>query len=384
MKLSVPQMALRELALSSLASGRSIGQLIEQDPDNYLATVNYALAPQINRLGLPEKYNPAPLVLSNGDVIYELTVSQRCLFYEALGYVEPNLIFSCPNPGMSGFVLQTIGNAEEQERFFSHFRQRLCWSCFAMSEPMHGTDASEMTTRAIKVDGGWLIRGEKYFIGNGINADIGVVFARSNDGPLGINLFLFEPRNVSGFSATRLPVLGVPGSNISHLVFDDMWLDDDALIGQHLRPVQRFSAAAMNTFDSLRPCVGSLSLGVARAIVDHVQQAGLLTPSRHREWLQQAQRRLAAALGQLIHCTERVDRGETISRQIGLAKAMATSTAESVAEQAVHRCEAGAVLFDPQLRKLMRDIKGFEYTEGTRNIHFLNACGVFRENKING
>ena len=54
-------------------------------------------------------------------------------------------------------------------------------------------------------------------------------------------------------------------------------------------------------------------------------------------------------------------------------------TAESVCDALLHRLEPGALASDPLLAKLYRDLKSFEYAEGTRHIHWLNAHTQFRE-----
>ncbi|HHQ6539150.1 TPA: acyl-CoA dehydrogenase family protein [Serratia fonticola] len=375
-----PQLAaIRLLVMEARSEGRALGMQLEQHSKHYHATAEFSLAPQINRLGLAEPFNPSPLVLDNGDVLYTLTVEQRCILYESLAYVDPNLIFACPTPGMAGFVLQAMGNDEQQERFFGRFRDRLSWSCYAMSEPGVGSDAGNIASTATKVDGGYLINGEKYFIGNGAHADIGVVFARTNLGPIGTNVFLFEPDRLEGLHRTRLNAHGVPGSAIAHLKFDNVFVDDDALLGAHLKPTQRFSGAAIATFDSLRPCVGGLALGTVRALVEHAEQQGAIARFDHHKWLQQAQRELASALARLLAIARRFDQGQTVTKVVGLAKAKAVQTAESVCDALLHRLEPGALASDPLLAKFYRDLKSFEYAEGTRQIHFLNAHTQFQE-----
>ncbi|EHK0032751.1 acyl-CoA dehydrogenase family protein [Vibrio parahaemolyticus] len=375
-----PQLdAIRRLVTDTLTEGRALGMQLERHSEHYGATAEYSLAPQLNRLGLAEVFNPTPLELDNGDVLHTLTVEQRCVLYEALAYVDPNLIFACPTPGMAGFVLQAMGNAEQQERFFGRFRDQLSWSCYAMSEPGVGSDAGNIATTATKVDGGYLINGEKYFIGNGFHADIGVVFARTSPGPIGMDVFLVEPAQLKGLTRTRLHSHGVPGSAISHLSFNNVFVDDRALLGAHLKPTQRFSGAAIATFDSLRPCVGGLALGTTRALVEHAEQQGTIARVEHRRWLHKAQRELAGALEGLLVVARKFDQGQSVTQAVGLAKAKAVQTAESVCDALLHRLEPGALASDPLLAKLYRDLKSFEYAEGTRHIHWLNAHTQFRE-----
>lgn len=377
--LSTQLNAIRRLVTDTRSEGSALGMRLDQHGDSYRVTTDFSLAPQINRLGLAEEFNPSPLVLDTGDVLHELTIEQRCVFYEALAYVDPNLIFACPTPGMAGFVLHEMGSDAQKERFFGHFRDRLSWSCYAMSEPNVGSDASNIETTATKVPGGYLINGEKYFIGNGAHADIGVVFARTNPSPIGVDVFLFEPNQLEGLQRTRLNTHGVPGSNIAHLKFNDVFIADDALLGAHLKPTQRFSGAAITTFDSLRPCVGGLALGTARALLEHADEQGAIDQAHNKAWRYQAQRELASAFNRLLDVARRFDEGQTVTKAVGLAKAKAVQTAESVCESLLHRLEPGALATTPLLAKLYRDIKSFEYTEGTRHIHFLNANTQFKE-----
>ncbi|MEZ8273205.1 acyl-CoA dehydrogenase family protein [Vibrio splendidus] len=370
---------LREYVESTRSAGREIGRKIDANPNHFQETKSYPLVEQINRLGLPKEYNPYPIVLEDGEEIHELSVEQRCVFYEALAYVEPNLIFACPTPGMAGFVVQGMGNEQQKERFLGRFRDQLSWSCFAMSEPKVGSDAGNLTTTAKKVSGGYLLNGEKFFIGNGINADIGVVFAKTNPSPIGTDVFLFEPKQLDGLTRQRIPVHGTPGCNISHLVFENAFLPDHSLLGSHLKPTQRFSGAALTTFDSLRPCVGGLSLGAARALLEHSETTQLIDRHLHQKWLHRAHLELESSLQYLLSISRRYDQGHMMTKQIGLAKTKAVQTAETVCDGLLHKLEPGALVSDPLLSKLYRDIKCFEYAEGTRNIHLLNGASLFKE-----
>lgn len=361
---------LKQLVEGTLHEGRHLGGQIDIDPDKARITAQYSLAPMLNTLGVPADFQPVSWLTESGLALKALPLPLRCELYESFGYIDPNLLFAAPGPGMAALVVESMGTQAQQEAFFATFKRALTWSSFAMTEPEAGSDAQHIQTQAVKTDGGWLINGEKYLIGNGVVADIGVVFARTAPGPLGINVFIFSPRHDEGVQAERIPIHGVPGCNVSHLRFRNLFVPDSALLGQHLKPTERFARSAMVTFDSLRPCVGAIALGIARAALDlSLQQRW---SSARSQWRQKAQRQLQAALSQARLICARIERGEPCGREAGLAKITATRIAEHVVLNVVHHAPPAALAQYPRLAKALRDVKALEYTEGTTFIHLLN------------
>ncbi|ACS83925.1 acyl-CoA dehydrogenase family protein [Musicola paradisiaca] len=355
---------------STLDEGRHLGGQIDIDPEKARITAGYSLAPMLNTLGVPADYRPQCWLEEAGVALNNLSLPLRCEAYESFGYIDPNLLFSSPGPGMAAMVVDSIGSQTQRDEFFSQFSRELTWSSFAMSEPNVGSDVQQLQTRAVKVDGGWLINGEKYLIGNGVIADTGVLFARTAPGPLGINVFIFSPRHQPGIAAERIPIVALPGCNVSHLRFHDLFLPDSALLGQHLKPTERFARSALITFDALRPCVGAIALGIARSALDMVLQHRWTTPKS--VWLQKAQRQLQAAMAQARAICERLEQGEACGREAGLIKVVSTRIAEQVIMNAVHHAPPAALGECPRLAKAWRDVKALEYTEGTTFIHLLN------------
>ncbi|MEQ4511051.1 MAG: acyl-CoA dehydrogenase [Dickeya sp.] len=361
---------LKRLIEDTVSEGRHLGGQIDVAPEKARLTAQYSLAPMLNTLGVPADYQPTSWLEEQGDALRMLPLPLRCEAYESFGYIDPNLLFAAPGPGMAALVVENMGNQEQRDAFFSQFTRELTWSCFAMTEPETGSDAQQIQTSAVKVDGGWLINGEKYLIGNGVIADTGVLFARTASGPLGINVFTFSPRHQDGVFAERIPINGIPGCNVSHLRLRDVFVPDSALLGQHLKPTERFARSAMVTFDSLRPCVGAIALGVARSVLDLTLQQRWSTP--RAAWLLKARRQLQAAMAQVRMVCERFEQGENCGRDAGLAKITATRVAEHVVMAAIHHAPPAALGEYPRLAKAWRDVKAFEYTEGTTFIHLIN------------
>lgn len=370
---------LEALVLSTLEEGRRIGRLLDADPDRVGVMDGFRLSEALNTLGCPGWMRRAPFRLLDGQSIADLTVVERCVLYEALGYVDPNLLFAAPGPSMSAFVVARIGDEAQKQRFFQRFSTGLTWSFFAFTEPATGSDAGAISTTATRVDGGYRINGEKYLIGNGKIATVGVVFARTAPGPLGIDAFLIEPREVAGLETRRLSVTGCRGANLAHLVLDNVLVREDALLGGHLKPTERLFSSAAATFDALRPCVAAIAVGIAHAVVDRVESTGILGRSGDRDVLEKSRLELEALRQLLRKVCAAFDAGERRSRTAGQLKAVATNRSEAIVADVIARSEPGAVVAQPWLAKAWRDIKALEYTEGTTHMHLLNAATLFRE-----
>lgn len=102
-----------------------------------------------------------------------------------------------------------------------------------MSEPNAGSDVVSMKTRADRTKGGWVLNGAKMWITNGPDADVLVVYAKTDiqAGPKGITAFIIE-KGMKGFRpGVKLDKLGMRGSNTSELVFEDCFVPDANVIG---------------------------------------------------------------------------------------------------------------------------------------------------------
>src|SRR3712207_4420625 len=116
------------------------------------------------------------------------------------------------------------GTEEQRRRYLPKLVSGEHVGALAMSEPGAGSDVVGMRTRADKRGNDrYVLNGNKMWITNGPDADVLVVYAKTDpqDGPRGITAFLIE-KGFKGFSpAQKLDKLGMRGSNTSELVFED-------------------------------------------------------------------------------------------------------------------------------------------------------------------
>ena len=98
-----------------------------------------------------------------------------------------------------------------------------------MSEPGAGSDVVSMQLRADRKGNGYVLTGRKMWITNGPDADVLVVYAKTDPeaGPKGITAFIIE-RGFKGFStAQKLDKLGMRGSSTCELVFEDCCVPEE-------------------------------------------------------------------------------------------------------------------------------------------------------------
>ena len=138
----------------------------------------------------------------------------------------------------------------------------------AMSEPGAGSDVVSMKLRAEKRNGYYVLKGNKYWITNGPDADTLVVYAKTDPdaGSKGITAFLIE-KTMKGFSTSpHFDKMGMRGSNTAELIFDDVEVPFENVLGQEGKGVR----VLMSGLDYERVVLSGIGLGIMAACLDEV------------------------------------------------------------------------------------------------------------------
>jgi isovaleryl-CoA dehydrogenase len=160
------------------------------------------------------------------------------------------------------------GNAEQKAKYLPRLISGEHVGALAMSEPGAGSDVVSMTLRADKRGDRYMLNGNKMWITNGPDADVLVVYAKTDPdaGAKGITAFLIE-KDFAGFStAQKLDKLGMRGSNTCELVFTDCEVPAENVLGEENRGVR----VLMSGLDYERTVLAAGPVGIMQACLDVV------------------------------------------------------------------------------------------------------------------
>ncbi|KMN81378.1 isovaleryl-CoA dehydrogenase [Chromobacterium sp. LK11] len=158
------------------------------------------------------------------------------------------------------------GNDEQKRRLLPKLVSGEHVGALAMSEPNAGSDVVSMKLKADKADGGYLLNGSKMWITNGGDADVMVVYAKTDvsAGAKGITAFIVE-RGFAGLShGSKLDKLGMRGSNTYPMFFDNCFVPDANVLGGEGNGVK----VLMSGLDYERAVLAAGPLGIMQACMD--------------------------------------------------------------------------------------------------------------------
>ncbi|KAI1794662.1 acyl-CoA dehydrogenase NM domain-like protein [Ganoderma leucocontextum] len=159
------------------------------------------------------------------------------------------------------------GTDAQKDKYLSDLVAGRKVGSLAMSEPGSGSDVVSMTLRADKVDGGYRLTGNKFWITNGTVASTLVVYAKTEPakGSKGITAFIVE-KGWKGFSThQKLDKLGMRGSDTCELLFEDCFVPEENVLG----PVNGGAKVLMSGLDLERLVLSGGPLGLMQAAFDY-------------------------------------------------------------------------------------------------------------------
>jgi alkylation response protein AidB-like acyl-CoA dehydrogenase len=354
---------------------------IDRNPDAIYQHLHLAAMSRVATLQIPPEYNPDPLTIGTHR-FYLMGALERVVFFEEGAWGDLGMMLASPGPPMSGVLVAALGDHEQKEWFYGRMLERPTWTFFALTEPERGSDASAMSTRLTpSSDGGWTLTGAKRYVGNAVRGQLGVVFARTGSGPLGLGAVLVES-SAPGFTAEPIATLGLRGAQLGAITLDRVIVPPERMLGRHLSSTRRGMWGWLRTFNLLRPAVATMGVGVARAAYEYVlanrrsfrhdEQDRLDRMARRIEGVRQLTRRAAVA----------VDKDPADGHLASAAKVCAARLAEEATLEALSFFGVGARLEHPLLDKLARDARGVEYMEGTSNVQRLNLFTTLVQGRL--
>lgn len=299
------------------------------------------------------------------------------IFYEELARASIGFAQSViMNMLMGTHLLYRWGSDAIKERcFLPALRgEKIATICF--TEDQSGSDLAGTRTSAKKVDGGWVINGTKNWITNGPLADFATVLTTSDPskGMKALNFFLVE-KGTPGFSAGQvLHKLGCRGTITGELVFEDVFVPDENLLGAEEGKGVNYLGEVLN---EIRCMTGAMGLGLARTAFDDGldyarkrvafgQRIGDFQLIRAK-FAEMATEMEAARL-LLYNAAWMIDQGEQPRLQAGMAKMFAVEMCCKVVDEVTRIYGANGFAHEYGPQRYFRDARFLLYGGGTHEI----------------
>ncbi len=267
------------------------------------------------------------------------------------------------------------GTEEQKQRYLPRLISGEHVGALAMSEAGAGSDVVSMKLKAEKKNGYYTLNGTKYWITNGPDADTLVVYAKTDPeaGPRGMTAFLIEKEMVGFSTSVHFDKLGMRGSNTAELIFDDVEVPFENVLGGEGKGVN----VLMSGLDYERVVLSGIGVGIMHAILDHImpylverKQFGQSIGS-----FQLMQGKIAdiytnmnSARAYVYAVAGACDRGEVTRQDASACVLYSSEKAMEMAVQGVQAMGGAGFLNNSPLSRIMRDAKLMEIGAGTSEI----------------
>ncbi|WP_322867443.1 acyl-CoA dehydrogenase family protein [Aquicoccus sp. G2-2] len=284
--------------------------------------------------------------------------------------------------GVEGLIRD--GTDAQKERYLPRLATGRLTSCMAITEPDAGSDATAMTTNAVRDGDGYLINGTKAFITNAPIADLITVIARTDPdakGSQALSAFLVE-KGTPGLSTGKpYRKMGQEGSPVSEVYFKNCRVLAENLLGgvegkgfetmMKALNKQRINLAALCTGSAIR----MLDETVAYALKRHQYGQPIGNFQLVQALIADSQTDVQTSRALVLETARKWDAGEDVIMEASICKYHASEACGRVADRAVQVFGGAGYVGDYScIERLYRDARLFRLYEGTSQIHQLNIA----------
>ncbi len=296
------------------------------------------------------------------------------LIYEGLARACPSITgyFSVHN--MVALMIDRYGSAEQRTRWLPRMCAMESLGAYCLTEPGTGSDASMLTTRAVRDGDAYVLNGVKQFISGAGAADVYVVMARTGEGPKGISAFVVE-RGAAGLSfGVAEKKMGWNAQPTRQVVLEDVRVSADNLLGAEGMGFKM----AMSALDGGRLNIAACSLGGARSALEKAK-----VYLRERRAFGQRLADMPVLQFRVADMVTELDVAETFlwraaaaldakdaraTQLCAMAKRFVTDAGFHVANEALQLLGGYGYLTDYGVEKIVRDLRVHQILEGTNEI----------------
>lgn len=312
-----------------------------------------------------------------GGAFERIDTRSLCVARETLAWHSGLADFAFAMQGLGSGSITLAGTEAQQRRYLPDVVAGRKLAAFALSEPDAGSDVAAIATTAQRDGAHWVLDGCKTWISNAGIADFYCVFARTGEAPgsRGISAFVVDADTPGLVVSDRIPVMAP--HPLGTLRFTQCRVPADALLGA---PGEGFKIA-MRNLDIFRTSVAAASLGFARRALDEA-----LGRASRRHMLGQMLADFQLTQAALADMATGIDAaalltyraawvrdclGERGTREVAMAKMVATETAQQVIDKAVQIFGGLGVKTGMAVELLYREIRPLRIYEGATEVQKL-------------
>lgn len=321
---------------------------------------------------IPEAYGGAGM----DTLAYVLALEEICKVDASHGTIMS------VNNSLYGQGLLLFGDERQKQKFLTPVASGAAIGAYSLTEPMSGSDAGTMRSRAVRVGDEYILNGRKSWVTSGPVADFVIVFSLTDPEKKqrGITAFIVEASRAGFLRGKKEPKLGIRASATSELVFEDCHIPVENRLGAEGEGFK----IAMAILDAGRIGIGAQALGISEAAY-----SASVTYAREREAFGQKIGEFQGIGFQIADMKTRIEAsrllvynaamakerakqtGERYTLEASMAKLFASETAMYVTHQAIQI--HGGIGYSKELpiERYFRDAKITEIYEGTSEIQRL-------------
>ncbi|PSQ24859.1 acyl-CoA dehydrogenase [Halobacteriales archaeon QS_9_67_17] len=274
-------------------------------------------------------------------------------------------------------MIEEYGSDEQKEEYLRPVGENEQITGLAVSEPETGSDLAGMQTRAEKEGDEWVLNGEKYWVGNGVEADWVTLYARTGDDETdrygNFSMFVV-PTDTDGYEAEHIPEkMGMRASKQAHIVLDDARIPAENLVGHEGAGFYMLA----EFFNHGRVAVGGHGLGLAAAAIEEAWDFvhGRNAFGRQVNEFQAVQHSLAdmrlefeSARALNWRAADKVANGDRGGFWASMTKVKSTEVATDCAERGMQLHGGRSVLLENRISRVYRDVRIPVIYEGANEI----------------
>ncbi|MEY4580111.1 MAG: hypothetical protein RL701_4814 [Pseudomonadota bacterium] len=274
--------------------------------------------------------------------------------------------------------IEKFGTDLQKERFLKPMARGEWLGAFCLTEPQAGSDASALATTARPTERSYVLNGTKQFVTSGQNAQVAIVFARTegSSGRHGITAFIV-PTDTRGFRVARIEEkLGQRASDTAQIIFEDCEVPREQRLGQEGDGYR----IALANLEGGRIGIAAQAVGMARSALEAAlgyareRTSFGVAISQHQAVafrLADMATQVDVARQMVLHAASLRDAGQPCLREAAMAKLFASEMAERVCSDALQIHGGYGYVNDYPVERIYRDVRVCQIYEGTSDIQRL-------------